>query len=152
MLDLFDESSSESEPEIKVPRVYRERKTLNGFYIGHEKCHFRLTRESILKLDDLIGHKLKPTYENRSTDITSLHQIQIALNFFATGDHFNTIAAASGVHKKTVSNAVERVTNEILAIANKWIKLPRAVEEINAIKEGFYKVTTLKLLDSNKKI
>jgi hypothetical protein len=79
--DLYDPSHEETKP----PRSYRERKTIDNFYKGHEHFHFRFSRETMEMLCDEIGEFLDPTYTNRRTDITAIHQLQIALNFFATG-------------------------------------------------------------------
>jgi hypothetical protein len=136
--DLFDPSDS-SDEEIKPKRKYRERKTINDFYKGEERAHFRFSRQTLEMIDAEIGHLLRPTYSNRRTDITSIHKLQIAIHFFATGDHYTTIAAANGVKKRTVSKFVHEVSRSLLSIGQKWIKFP-AVEDLPAIKEGFYKV------------
>lgn len=138
---LYESSdSSDEERHGNAPRVYLDRLTLNKYSDDQVISHYRLPRFAIQELADRISIWVKESsYPNRATDLDLLHKLQIALFYYATGDHQKTIARACGVSQKIVSFAITEVTDALLGIADEFVKFP-SPNELEDINHGFYMV------------
>lgn len=137
----LSDSSEEEENAPREPRLYLERLTLDGYNDIQVVKHFRLPRASINALADRIADNLNSLYETREADISAVHKLQIALYYYATGDHQKTIARACGVSQPIVSRAITQVTDVLFGITHEFVKFPENLEEIKA---GFYAVCSQK--------
>jgi hypothetical protein len=62
-----------------------------------------------------------------------------AFRYYATGDHYQTLATLFGITKWAVSEVVTRVTDALLRLASDYIRFPTN-NELPAIKLGFQEV------------
>jgi hypothetical protein len=62
--------------------------------------------------------------------------------FYATGDHYETLATFFGVVKNEVSLAVTRVTNALYTLTHEYIQFPDANERA-AIMQQFEEVINI---------
>lgn len=141
MIGLFDDDDDLFGDDLPVrTRTFKPRTSFDAMSDAYVVEHFRLPPEAIEMLARRIGPTLQPKYAARSTDLGVIDTILIALSYYATGDHFRNIGQARGVRHETVSRAVDRVTDALLAIGNDFIRLPDA-DEAREIKNGFYEVS-----------
>lgn len=61
-------------------------------------------------------------------------------SFYATGDHYQSLAQFFGVSKKSVSTAVTKVTDALFQLKSDYILFPTA-QELPAIMNGFYQIS-----------
>lgn len=137
MLVPFDSSSDDDEPPR--PRIFRKRNTVADHSDASVQKHFRLPSDAIEMLSQRVHGELQSEYSRRQTDLTPTEQLSVALTYYASGDHYRTIAAAPGVSIKTVSVVVERVTDTLLRLAPEFVRMPTPHEAI-AAQAGFYQV------------
>lgn len=105
-------SSSSDEELIDVlniverPRLYRHRPDMLMLYSDSEfKDRFRLHRDSVMRIVEVIGNNLRPV-TNRSFPLSPLDQILITLRFYATGSYQILVGDCINIHKSTVSRVI----------------------------------------------
>ena len=86
------------------------------------RARYRFGRQSILYITNLLARDLRrSTAQNHA--LTPLHQVLIALRFFASGSFLQVIGDTVGVDKSTVSRAVSDVARALAAKQEMFIKL-----------------------------
>ena len=75
----------------------------------------------------------------RNHALTPLHQVLIALRFFASGSFLQVIGDTVGVDKSTVSRAVSDVARALAAKQEMFIKWPTTNAELVENKNAFYR-------------
>jgi len=84
-----------------------------------------------------IGDKIKhPT--KRSSSLTPINQMLIALRFYATGSFQLVIGDTFAVDNATVCRTLKRVTEGIAGLRSKYVKLPQTVEQRRHNMRVFY--------------
>jgi len=77
-----------------------------------------------MQIEEKIKHPTK-----RSSSLTPMNQLLIALRFYATGSFQLVIGDTFAVDNAIVCRTLKRVTEAIAGLSNKYIKLPETVEE-----------------------
>ena len=98
------------------PRKFRlSNNSLIDDYTDEElRARYRFDRQSILYITNLLARDLRRSTA-RNHALTPLHQILIALRFFASGSLLQVIGDTVGVDKSTVSRAVYFSANSFFA-------------------------------------
>lgn len=142
--DLYDSPDESGDDVPKAPRMFLLRNKLDQYTNNDVIAHYRLPRQAIHELANrLKAHVKESTYPKRSTDFDVLQKLQIALFYYATGDHQKTVARACGVTQKSVSAIITEITDAMLMIAHEFVQFP-SQNQFDSIKQGFYKVKDLK--------
>lgn len=124
---------------LRRNRVFRDRTNpLDAFDDVEIKSRYRLTRQLIMDLYDLIGAELEPA-TMRNHAIPGMIQIFIALRYYATNSYFSLVGDSIGIHKCSVSRIVNRVTRRICRLSNTFIKLPTG-DDIAVTKRKFHNI------------
>ena len=125
------------------PRVFRDRTHPLDMYDDEEiRRRYRLTRQLIMSLHDIIGPGLEPD-TNRNHAVPAILQLFTALRYYATGTFQNVVGDNSGIHRSTVSRIITRVTVAICTLQHRYIKFPRTREDIRQAKEDFYAIASM---------
>ena len=104
---------------IRRNRIFRDRLNPLDAYDDLEiKLRYRLTREMIMDLYDMIGAELEPA-TMRNHAIPGMLQIFCALRFYASGSFYAVLGDSIGIHKSTVSRIVHRVTLSLCRLSNR---------------------------------
>ncbi|VDI29776.1 Hypothetical predicted protein [Mytilus galloprovincialis] len=124
---------------LRKERTFRERSTALDILTDRELIErYRFPRQGILSLTDLVTQDIqRPTA--RCHAIPPFLQVMVTLRFLAKGDFLSETADIHGISKASASRCVEEVTSSICKRLQN-IKLPRGNAEIDAVKEGFYKI------------
>ena len=121
-------------------RVFRTRiNPLDEYDDTEIRKRYRLSRELIQELYDLIGRELEPR-TRRNKAIPAINQICCALRYYATGTFQSVIGDSLGIHRSSVSLIVTRVTNAICRLMNRYITFPLTREEQQKTKEEFHEL------------
>ncbi|KAL9978170.1 hypothetical protein ACROYT_G015661 [Oculina patagonica] len=81
---------------------------IDGFTDKELRARYRFGRQSILYITNLLAGDLRRSTA-RNHALLPLHQVLIALRFFASGSFLQVIGDTVGVDKSTVSRAVTDV-------------------------------------------
>ena len=101
------------------------------------RARYRFKRESILFITNLVaGDITRNTRRNHA--LSPLHQVPIALRFYASGGFLQVIGDTFGVDKSTVSRAITDVSRALAAKQPRFIKWPLTHDECAKIKNEFY--------------
>lgn len=121
----------------RIPRLYHERKDPRHYMTNREiLSKYRFPSNIIHNLVcALTPHLQRPTERNHALSPSLI--TAIALRFYATGAKFNTIGDVHGVHKMSVSRAVEEVS---LLLATKFVDkvhFTKNPQKLRSIALGF---------------
>lgn len=118
-------------------RIFRDRTNPLEMYDDIEMVRrYRLPREQILNLIDLLAPELDPPTD-RSKSISATLQVFTALRYFATGSFQQVIGDTNGVSQPSVSRAVAKVSRVLSAKVGDFIKFPTTQQDQMVIKRGF---------------
>ena len=122
------------------PRKFRlSNNSLIDDYTDEElRARYRFGRQSILYITNLLARDLRRSTA-RNHALTPLHQVLIALRFFASGSFLQVIGDTVGVDKSTVSRAVSDVARALAAKQEMFIKWPTTNAELVENKNAFYR-------------
>ena len=101
------------------------------------RVRYRFRRESILFITNLIAGDIS-RITRRNHALPPLHQVLIALRFYASGSFLQVIGDTFGVGKSTVSRVVTDVSRALIAKQPQFIKWPSTNDECTKIKNAFY--------------
>lgn len=99
---------------------------------------YRFDRESIYTLTSLLAEDLNCC--RRNCALLPVHQVLIALRYYATGTFQIVCGDIVGVSKTTAHVAIWKVTHALLHKVHNFIKFPTSNEQINATNSGFYAI------------
>ena len=101
------------------------------------RARYRVRQESVLFITNLVAHDISPnTRQNHA--LPPLHQVLIALRFYASGSFLQVIGDTFGVDKSTVSRAITDVSRALIVKQPRFIKWPSTNDECATIKNEFY--------------
>ena len=125
---------------IRRERVFRDRQNPLDAYNDEEiRERYRLSRQLIMDLYDVIGEDLEPS-TNRNHAIPGMLQIFIALRYYACGSFQNVIGDSIGVHKSTVSRIVCRVTQKLCRVKDQFMEFPVTRQAQLQSMQAFYEL------------
>ena len=100
----------EVERAFRMERVFRDRVHPLEAYSEEELVKkYRFSREGILHIMGLVGEEAVNHATARNHALPALLQVMIALNYFATGAVFDSIATVHGVHRSSISRSVHTI-------------------------------------------
>ncbi|XP_044754191.1 putative nuclease HARBI1 isoform X2 [Coccinella septempunctata] len=138
MIDEFDEES-ESEENL-IQKVYKARVdymiVLNNYEFTYR---FRLSKSAVRELLDLINPYLK-VKSPRNHGISPLHQILLALRFYALGTMLVSVADFIGVSIASASRIVNDVSKAIAKLYPRFVSIERHCNEEFYAIAGFPRV------------
>ena len=98
------------------------------------RARYRFKRESILFITNLVaGDITRNTRRNHA--LSPLHQVLIALQFYASGGFLQVIGDTFGVDKSTLSRAITDVSRALAAKQPRFIKWP--LTNVQKLKTNF---------------
>ena len=125
---------------VNRPRVFRRRINPLEEYDDEElRKRYRLSRELIQDLCNLIGRQLEPK-TRRNKAIPAVNQICCALRYYATGIFQSVVGDGLGIHRTSVSLIIARVTNALCRLTDRYIKFPISAEDQQRVKEEFFAI------------
>lgn len=144
MSDLSSLSSLSDDEEENIVviqrRIYPDRRNLFEILDEHEfKMRFRLSRESVINILNLIGDQLEPPTK-RNKAVCARDQLLLALRFYATASFHQLIGDTVNVNKSTVCRIVRKVSRQLASLKNLYIKMPTTNEEISKTNLDFYQI------------
>ena len=121
------------------PRKFRlsNNSLIDGFTDQELRARYRFGRQSILYITNLLARDLRRSTA-RNHALSPLHQVLIALRFFASGSFLQVIGDTVGVDKSTVSRAVTDVARALVAKQEMFIKWPTTNAELAENENAFY--------------
>ena len=125
------------------PRIFRDRlHPLDAYNDEEIRVRYRLTRPLIIDLHDLIYLDIEPQ-TNRNHAVPAMLQIFGAIRYYASRTFQTVVGDSIGLHRSTISRIIERVTNAICRLKNRFILFPRTPPAVQKTKEDFYDIAGL---------
>ena len=114
----FIVEEEERERAFRRERVFKDRSDPLDEYSDEELFKkYRFSRVGILHILGLLGDDLDhPTSRNHA--LPAVLQLLTALNFFATGAVFDSVASMHGIHRSSVSRSVHNVAEALCRLKN----------------------------------
>nr|XP_055048163.1 putative nuclease HARBI1 [Misgurnus anguillicaudatus] len=106
---------------------------------------FRLPREQILQLLDLVGPDLS-RQTRRSYPLSPEIQLLAALRFYAVGSFLEVFEDGYGLSKTSVWLCVHSVTNVLPRHATDYIRMPSTMHEVMETHQGFHAIAGIPLV------
>ncbi|XP_067214514.1 putative nuclease HARBI1 [Linepithema humile] len=138
--DESDECDNLNKKNFKKLHIIKLRN--NYFNICEEKDfqrRFVISKKSFEMLLQKIENKIQYN-TNRNAAIPPVIQLLVTLRFYATGCFLITAADFCGISETSAHKIIHRVSPEIAALRNDFIKLPLLSEEIRENEQKFFKV------------
>ncbi|CAI6373074.1 unnamed protein product [Macrosiphum euphorbiae] len=105
--------------------------------------NFRLTKDVVKDLIILLSPHLSNSFRSSAIDLNT--KIFVTLNFLATGSYQSPIGNSRfmGLSQPSVSRCISEVVTalNLPEIFNAWVKFPKNINELNDIRNGFYRNT-----------
>ena len=128
----------QNEHRLRRPRVFRDRTHPLDAYSDLEiRQRYRLTREIILELHDLIHIELEPR-TNRNKAVPAILKLFVTLRYYACGSFQRVVGDGLGLERSTVSRIITKVTAAICRLRNRFITFPRMRNSVQQTKEAFH--------------
>lgn len=125
---------------IRRNRIFRDRlNPLDAYNDTEIVARYRLSRQLIMALYDLIGPNIEPE-THRSHAIPGMLKIFVALRYYASGSFQNVMGDGTGIHKSSVCRIIADVTNELCRVRNTFITFPQNAQDIMQTKEAFHDI------------
>ena len=102
---------------------------INNFTDEELRAHYCFKRESILFITNLVAGDITCNTQQNHT-LSLLHQVLIALQFYASGGFLQVIGNTFGVDKSTVSYAITVSSQLTNGLTHRHIKSSRDVGEL----------------------
>ncbi|XP_017784326.1 PREDICTED: uncharacterized protein LOC108567998 [Nicrophorus vespilloides] len=132
-------SDEENEDFGRQLKLYRKSNNYFELYSDDEFfASFRLSKTVVRTILDDIEHLIKVPNQ-RGGCIKPMHQLLLTLRFYALGNVLKTVGDFIGVSKASASRIVLRVTNAIVSLRSKYIKMPETQLEMKQIAENFHR-------------
>ena len=103
------------------------------------RARYLFRRESILFITNLVAGDISHNTQ-RNYALSPLHQVLIALRFYASGSFLQVIGDIFGVDKSTVFRVITAVSRALIVKQPRFIKWPSTNDECATIKNRFFAV------------
>lgn len=125
----------------RKPYTIRARPDPMLIYSDNEfRRRFRLTKDAVRYLYNLIGAELEPIVERPGFTISGLDKILITLRYYATANYFLVTADFYGVSESSVCSIIPVVSDKIAKLRARFIQMPTTDEAIERNKRDFFSV------------
>lgn len=124
-------------------RTYTVRPRLNPFDTYDDegfRRRFRLTRNSVRILYELIGEQLEPRVFRENFTISGMDKLLITLRYYATACFQIVTADFYSVSVSSVCNIVPVVSAKIAELSPQFIQMSASNDEIEKAKREFFKI------------
>nr|CAD7207158.1 unnamed protein product [Timema douglasi] len=140
IIDNSDDSGDEFLMNVALrgrnAKIYRPREDHYAKWTDKEFfVRFRLTKETVLELLDLIREDLE-TSTDRS--LSPMNQLLLTLRFYALGSLLISVGDFSGVHKSTASVIIKKVSLIIANLRPQFIHFPHTAADKKTNQVEFY--------------
>ncbi|KAI4468171.1 hypothetical protein MML48_2g00005234 [Holotrichia oblita] len=126
--------------DVGIPRqIYQRVDNFHNLSEWEFFKRFRLQKETVLQVLQEIDNQLEYPYD-RNNAVAPIHQLLIALRYYATGSHLLSIADFCGVHISTACRIVKRISRVIAQLSHRYIQMPNTVEAQQRSKRLFFEV------------
>ncbi|XP_059390186.1 uncharacterized protein LOC132123529 [Carassius carassius] len=123
------------ETDIKYWSLNPHVPVLEKFFDGGDtKADFRLTRESLNKLLELLHQQRRHGWGTKL-------QTLVFLYWLACGASYRVVSQAFGMPRPTIHRIIHRVADEVIAILPKVVVLPKTEEHLIQVGAGFASLT-----------
>jgi hypothetical protein len=126
----------------RTRRILDRSNPLDGLCEGDIFDRYRFFPATIFFIVDLLKDHLQHN-SIRNNPLTPLHQVLVALRFFATGSFYITVGYTLNVSKSAAGRAVRNVTDRLCQFAHRFylrfIKFPSR-DELCHMKTAFHKI------------
>eukprot|EP00102_Acyrthosiphon_pisum_P019200 XP_016656410.1 PREDICTED: putative nuclease HARBI1 isoform X2 [Acyrthosiphon pisum] len=129
-------------------RPYTVRTRVDHFNTWDEhdfKTRFRLSKETVLMILDLIGPSISSNTD-RNNAVTTTQKLLLALRFYATGSFLISAGDVVGVSKSTACVIVRDVSVALAQLRPQFIKMPETNDEIKELQKQFYGIAKFPLV------
>ncbi|XP_046397684.1 uncharacterized protein LOC124164404 [Ischnura elegans] len=125
------------EPYINVGRMHlRDRQNPIEFYSEAEFLQrYRFSKRTVS--DVLLPYVRSERLSNRGLPIPDILKLLIALRFYATGSFQLVCGDLAGVTQGTVSKIIKSISNDLVAVLPRYMKLPSSDEDTARCKRSF---------------
>ena len=107
------------------------------------KRNFRMSRETFLKIVAVSSDFMMPSLNHVRAPVFLEKRVAIVLNWLATGNSYNSVGEAFGVHKATVIRFVNMFMKGMLPLRNEFMKFPKTLSEYEHCINSFSEKTNL---------
>ncbi|CAI6375872.1 unnamed protein product [Macrosiphum euphorbiae] len=140
LITSTDSSDNEFEPQVRRPRVFKERRNYLLTMNNEEfKKRFRLSKNAVVHIIDQIRDKIAHRTD-RNNAVSPENQVLLTLRFYALGTIYQAVGDFVGVSTATAGRIIPRVTHEIAKMRKDIIRMPSTQEEINQAKLNFFSI------------
>lgn len=123
--DEFDRLENEIQNVRRKPYTIRNRTDPMLIFTEDEfRRRFRLSKDTVRYLYNLIGEELEPLAIRPGFTISGLNKILITLRYFATASFHLVSADFFGVSEASVCNIIPVVCDKIAALRENFIQMP----------------------------
>lgn len=126
-----------------VKKPYKIRQRLEPFmeYSDSEfRRRFRLSKESVNYIYELIGESLEPLKTRENFTISGMDKILITLRYFATASFHIVSGDFYGISESSVCKIIPIVSEKIASLRERFIVMPSTTEELEQNKIAFFRV------------
>ncbi|XP_055307749.1 putative nuclease HARBI1, partial [Sitodiplosis mosellana] len=113
---------------------------MNIYSESEFRRRFRLSKDSVRYLYDLIGAELDPLKSRDGFTISGLDKILLTSRYYATASFHIATADFYGVSESSACNIVPIVSDKIAALRAQFIQMPVVDDEIEQNKCDFFSV------------
>lgn len=145
--DLLQAGVEEMEDDIPIlqtlKKTYTNRQRLEPFteFSDSEfRRRFRLPKQSVHHLYELIGESLEPLTTRPNFTISGMDKILITLRYFATASFHIVSGDFYGISESSVCTIIPKVSEKIAALRAQMIKMPSTADELEQKKMEFFRV------------
>ncbi len=128
--------------ENRIPRQIYERShyfdTLDEVAF---RRRFRLSRESVLYILDIIQEHLEYPYDVNNS-ISPINQLLVCLRLFSTGGHLQSVADFVGMHVSTVCRIVKKVSNAIASKYQQFVVFHGNQDTLRQRQQNFFNIAS----------
>lgn len=139
----FDHLENQIQEIEYARKAYTIRPRLDPMQVYNEnefRRRFRLPKDTVRFLYNLIGAELEPKVERPGFTISGMDKILITLRYYATASYHMVSGDFYGVSESSVCRIVPRVSDMIAALRERFIQMPTTAAEIEENKRDFFNV------------
>lgn len=123
-LHVFDYLDNQDTQSCRNKQFYSHHDPLNDLPDDQFRRKYRMSKESFLKLLELVGDNIRDSTDSRGKPTSACRQLLIALRFYAVGTFHDVTGEMAGHSAGHVSNIIARVSRILSAMSKDFIRFP----------------------------
>ena len=124
----------------KPYRIQTRREPFTEYTNNEFRRRFRLSKDTVRYLYDLIGAQLEPLVTRTGFTISGMEKILVTLRYYATASFHLVTADFHGVSESSICNIVPVVSEKIAGLRSRFISMPTTNDEIEQNRREFFNV------------